>query len=277
MGLYPAGTRITRKCRLHKLKAPQQKQRDQRKAKLAGSLRQTKKEASHYPNGAVIIPAFNEADTIGSVIRSVHRHINLPVWVIDDGSTDATRERALTAGARVLSLPFQMGAWGATQTGLRYAHELQLEFVVTMDADGQHDAASAQDLLNAVVSGEADVSLGTFEARGSNMRRAAWKLMRLASGLDFRDPTSGYRAMNAKAVKALIGPAASILDHQDIGVLILLVRAELRIREVPVNMFPRRNGQSRIFSTWRLVFAYMIQTLSLALAKRPLRHNQRSK
>ncbi len=244
---------------------------------MAGSLLHPGKEASRYPNGAVIMPAFNEADTIGSVIRSVYRHINLPVWVIDDGSTDATRERALTAGARVLSLPFQMGAWIATQTGLRYAHELGLEFVVTMDADGQHDAKSAQDLLRVVVSGEADVALGTFEARGSKMRRAAWSMMRLASGLDFRDPTSGYRAMNTAALEALIGPAASILDHQDIGVLILLVRAELRIREVPVNMFPRTSGKSRIFSTWRLVFVYVVHTLSLALAKRPLRHSPKSK
>ena len=244
---------------------------------LEGSIRHPEEKASHHPNGAVVIPAFNEADTIGNVVRSAYRHINLPVWVIDDCSTDATRERALTAGARVLRLPFQMGAWGATQTGLRYAHEIGLEFVVTMDADGQHDAKSAQDLLSPVVSGEADVALGTFEARGSKMRRTAWKMMRLASGLEFRDPTSGYRAMNAAAVKALIGPAASMLDHQDVGVLILLVRAQLRIREIPVNMFPRRNGQSRIFSTWRLVFAYMVHTLTLALAKRPLRHNKRAK
>ena len=88
----------------------------------------------------------------------------------------------------------------------------------------QHDPTSAKHLLETVVSGKADVALGTFEARGSGLRRVAWKMMGLASGLDFRDPTSGYRAMNASAIKALTSSAASMLDHQDIGVLILLVR-----------------------------------------------------
>lgn len=244
---------------------------------MAPLLRYPLEKADHRPNGVVVIPAFNEEATIGDVITSAFRHADLPVWVVDDGSTDLTKERALTAGARVLSLPFQIGAWGATQTGLRYAHKLGIDFVITMDADGQHDPTSAKHLLETVVSGKADVALGTFEARGSGLRRVAWKMMGLASGLDFRDPTSGYRAMNASAIKALTSSAASMLDHQDIGVLILLVRARLRISEIPVNMFPRKSGQSRIFSTWRVVFSYMIHTLSLALAKRQLRRNQPSK
>ena len=82
----------------------------------------------------VVIPAFNEEAAIGDVITSAFRHADLPVWVVDDGSTDLTKERAQTAGARVLSLPFQIGAWGATQTGLRYAHKLGVDFVITMDA-----------------------------------------------------------------------------------------------------------------------------------------------
>ena len=244
---------------------------------MAAPLPYPEEQADHGPNGVVVIPAFNEEATIGDVITSASRHIDLPVWVVDDGSTDLTKERALTAGAKVLSLPFQLGAWGATQTGLRYAHKLGLDFAITMDADGQHDPSSANDLLEPVVSGRADVALGTFEARGSRLRKVAWKMMGLASGLNFRDPTSGYRAMNAAAIEALTSSAASILDHQDIGVLILLVRAKLRISEIPVNMFPRKSGQSRIFSTWRVVFSYMIHTLSLALAKRQLRRNQQAK
>ena len=244
---------------------------------MTALLRNQGEEADRSPNGVVVIPAFNEEATIGDVITSAFRHTDLPVWVVDDGSTDLTKERALAAGARVLSLPFQIGAWGATQTGLRYAYKLGLNFAITMDADGQHDPKSAKDLLEPVVSGKADVALGTFEARGSGLRRIAWKMMGLASGLDFRDPTSGYRAMNAAAIEVLTSSAASMLDHQDIGVLILLVRARLSISEIPVNMFPRKSGRSRIFSTWRVVFSYMIQTLSLALAKRQLRRNTPSK
>ena len=141
---------------------------------MAAPLRYSLEKADHRPNGVVVIPAFNEEATIGDVITSTFRHADLPVWVVDDGSTDLTKERALTAGARVLSLPFQIGAWGATQTGLRYAHKLGVDFVITMDADGQHDPASATHLLETVVSGKADVALGTFEARGSGLRRVAW-------------------------------------------------------------------------------------------------------
>ena len=106
---------------------------------MAALLQYPLEKADHRPNGVVVIPAFNEEATIGDVITSAFRHADLPVWVVDDGSTDLTKERALTAGARVLSLPFQIGAWGATQTGLRYAHKLGVDFVITMDADGQHD------------------------------------------------------------------------------------------------------------------------------------------
>ena len=68
-----------------------------------------------------------------------------------------------------------------------------------------------------------------------------------------------------------------MLEHQDIGVLLLLVKSQSKIKETPVNMLPRKNGQSRIFKSWRFVFIYMLHTLALALAKRRLFHNLRQK
>ena len=121
----------------------------------------------------VLMPAFNESQVIGSVIREVQEACACPVVVIDDASTDDTIARAEAAGATVIPLPAQLGAWGATQTGLRYALRHGYSTVISMDADGQHEAEFLQDLLRPVREGEADVAIGACTRRGSLLRRFA--------------------------------------------------------------------------------------------------------
>ena len=87
-------------------------------------------------NGAVILPALNEEDVVEGLVTAILGVVDSPVWLIDDCSTDRTAAAALQAGARVIGLTSQLGAWGATQTGLREAASQNLDFVVTMDADG---------------------------------------------------------------------------------------------------------------------------------------------
>ena len=88
-------------------------------------------------NPVVLIPARNESATVGQVVRTVITKTSWPVVVIDDASTDDTRLVATLAGAIVLHLPFQLGAWGAIQTGIRYALSAKYDCAITMDADGQ--------------------------------------------------------------------------------------------------------------------------------------------
>ncbi len=90
----------------------------------------------------VIIPAHNEVNDVQSVIQQLKQYCSYPIIVVDDASTDGTRSKAREAGAIVIPLLVQLGAWGATQTGLRYAYSKGYQFVITMDADGQHQAAS---------------------------------------------------------------------------------------------------------------------------------------
>jgi len=217
---------------------------------------------------AVIIPALNESGAVTAVVQDIIDQTALPVWVIDDASTDDTAEKARQAGARVISLPERLGAWGATQTGLREAKRMKLDWVITMDADGQHTPADIHLLLEPIREGAADVVVGSCTERGSKLRHIAWAMMRLTSGLNCRDLTSGFRLLGHKAIDLLSGAQASHLEYQDVGVLLMLDGAQLRITEVPVTMPERQHGKSRIFSSWLAVAYYMSQTLVLGAFKR---------
>ncbi|MDX1569272.1 MAG: glycosyltransferase family 2 protein [Xanthomonadales bacterium] len=212
-----------------------------------------------------LIPARDEGPTVASVVRDVRRHLNCPVVVIDDGSSDDTGEEARSAGATVLTLPFSLGAWGAAQAGIRYAASAGYEVVVTLDADGQHHAESIPALVHGL--NLADVVIGACPERLSWAKHLAWAYFRWLTGLDIQDFTSGLRIYNRRAIELLAERHASLLDYQDVGVLMLLSRRGLRICERPVAMSQRQAGHSRVFSSWFAVSRYMLQTTVLCIAR----------
>jgi len=185
--------------------------------------------------------------------------------VVDDGSSDDTAVVATIAGAKVLRAPLWQGAWGAMQTGMRYAVRHGYGAVVTMDADGQHEPRELPRLVAAAR--EADVVIAACPSRGSRLRHVAWAYFRLLTGLSFDDLTSGFRYYNAEACRLLASEEATLLDYQDVGVLLLLRRARLTIAEVPVAMNARTSGASRVFSSWWTVARYMLETTLLCLAR----------
>jgi len=215
----------------------------------------------------ILIPAHNEQATIGHIVGQVRQLWNLPVVVIDDSSTDATARLARAAGATVLPLTLQLGAWGAIQTGLRYALRHGYRAAVTLDADGQHDPADIGALLQPLATGQAEVVIGAFPERASRARHIAWSYFRGLTGLHLEDITSGFRAYNHTAMTVLASREASLLDYQDVGVLLILRRRGLRIVEAPVAMQPRAAGASRVFRSWWVVGKYMLQTSLLCLAR----------
>ena len=222
------------------------------------------------PSAVILIPAYNEAEVISDVIADIRKYTDLPVIVIDDASTDETVAKSRSAGATVIPLPAQLGAWGATQTGLRYALRHGYEIAISMDADGQHEAASLNELILPVARDIADVSIGACTQRGSLPRKIAWVLLKKTSGLSLEDVTSGFRVYNRHAIRELASWRATLLDYQDIGVLLLLQSRGLRIADVKVSMQPRKDGGSRLFRSWLTVAHYMCQTLLLGLTKRKL-------
>lgn len=212
-----------------------------------------------------VIPARNEADSIAAVIAAA-RQVVTRVVVIDDASSDDTARIAAAAGATVLPLALQLGAWGATQAGIRHALACDAQRVVTLDADGQHEPTWIPTLLAPLLADRADVVIGACPTRVSGLRRLAWRYFRALTGLRIEDLTSGFRAYNRTALELLSTPQASLLDYQDVGVLMLIRRHRLRIREIAVPMNPRASGASRVFASWWIVLRYMLATTVLCIA-----------
>lgn len=220
----------------------------------------------HTPVWAVI-PAQNEASSIAKVVAVACAHAGC-VIVVDDASDDNTAEIARRAGAIVLPLVTPLDAWCATQTGLRYARSRGAELVVTLDADGQHPPESIPTLVQPVRDRQADISIGSDPARVSRFRQFAWGYLRVISGLNVVDLTSGFRVYGPKALDLLVRPEASSLNYQDVGVLMMLREAGVTMSEVPVTMGPRLFGASHVFRSWLKVIAYMLESSVIGLARR---------
>lgn len=216
----------------------------------------------------IVIPARNEARTIGALLRRLREAGHSDVVVIDDLSDDGTGEIALREGAKVLRPVLGLGAWGGMQTGIRYALREGYQTVITMDADGQHEVEELPTLLAAGRDGpgHAEVVIGAHPARASRLRHVAWAWFRFLTGLDVKDLTSGFRCYRGRALPILASGEATLLDYQDIGTLLLLRHAGLRVVEVPVSMNPRVDGISRIFNSWFSVARYMAVTTLLCLS-----------
>ena len=222
--------------------------------------------------GIAIVPALNEEGSIARVIEEIRAYDpELRIVVVDDGSTDRTAEAARAADAMVLRLPFNLGIGGAVQTGLRYAHENGFEFAVRVDGDGQHDAAQLATVIEPVLRDEADIAVGSRYLglggegyRSTTSRRLGIRILASTVSLLTRqritDPTSGFQALNRKAIALFAADYPH--DYPEVEGLVLLVRHRLRLREVPIEMRPRATGRSSIRT---LSSAYYMVKVLLAL------------
>ncbi len=214
----------------------------------------------------IIIPAFNEAASIVSVIADIRRRYQYPILVVNDMSNDETAAIARNAGAKVLNLRAQLGAWGATQTGVRYALKMGYTRILTLDADGQHEPEHIGDLLTRLDEGY-NIVIGAYVERCSRARHLARFYFKLLTGLQIEDMTSGFRAYSYQAMIVIASPQATLLDYQDVGVLLLCRCAGLQISEVHTPMNLRSSGHSRVFYSWWVVMRYMMQTSILCLSQ----------
>ena len=219
------------------------------------------------PDLLIVIPAHDEEATIGGVLDGLAAQIGCDRLVVSDASRDSTTAIARAAGAQVIEVSQQIGAWGATQTGLRWARRRGYERAATLDGDGQHCPASLAALVRAQRETGADVVIGTYPERLSRPKRLAWAWFRTLTGLAVEDLTSGLRVYGPRALRLLASAEATLLDYQDVGVLLLLRKYGLSVHEVPVTMYPRQAGQSRVFSSWFTVARYMLQTTLLCIAR----------
>lgn len=219
---------------------------------------------------AAVVPAYNEAGSIGRVVSELRAtDAELEVVVVDDGSTDETAVLARAAGATVLSLPYNLGIGAAVQTGLQYAHEHDFDVAVQVDGDGQHDAAELQKLFEPILSGRADIAVGTRFAgerayRSTFARRIGIALFAGIVSLIVRqrvtDTTSGFRAMNRRGIRLFASDYPH--DYPEVEATVLVFRHRLSMVEVPVAMRRRETGRSSITAFGSL---YYMGKVSLAL------------
>lgn len=195
-------------------------------------------DSASNPGVLVIVPAYNEAEVIRSVIERIRR--NWSVLVIDDGSADATADEARAAGAIVLRHCVNRGQGAALQTGIEYARRAGYDSVVTFDADGQHDADDIARLVAPIRAGRADVAMGSrFLGAASDIPAGRKILLRGAilftwamSGVRLTDAHNGLRAFGPRAMKEIeltqdgMAHASEVIDQ--------ILKAELRVEEVPV-------------------------------------------
>jgi glycosyltransferase involved in cell wall biosynthesis len=224
----------------------------------------------------VFIPAWNEESSIAEVIEGVRKALpDADVLVVDDGSTDATVERARAAGARVASLPFNQGVGAAQQTGYIYALRGGYDICAHLDGDGQHLPSELARLVEEVKAGRADMVVGSRysdrsiaeedDYQASISRRTGQHLFRLIVSLStrqrFTDTTSGMRAVNREAMTLFserYSPEFAEVESVQRAVL-----QGLRVEEVPVRMLSRSEGRS--FLTPLRSAYYIFKTLVVLL------------
>ena len=216
---------------------------------------------------ALVIPVWNEAETIGEVIKSAQESLDCDIVIVDDASTDSSLVKTAGEGITTLPLCYNLGAWGAMQTGIRYALSKDYDAVVTMDGDGQHYCSEIPRLTAALAGGQYDVVVGACPERGSKLRQFAWRFFRSLTGVGIEDITSGFRIYNRKSMQVLADRRATLLDYQDVGVLLLLQSAGMRVAETKVRMTSRKVGKSHIFHSWMAVAYYMLLSTVLSVSK----------
>lgn len=219
----------------------------------------------------LVIPAYNEEENMGNVIGSLKR-LNSPFdfVIIDDGSTDETANIARECGAIVVSHPTNLGYSSTIQTGFKYAELKNYPYVIFFDGDGQHDPAYINNMMEAITSENVDVVIGSRFLRTGDMKIGFSK--RLAIGF-FRhiiylttkkritDPTSGFKAYKANVYKQFTKTNEFFYDLPDSNFIIDILLKRYTILEIPVNMFDRQSGDSKIHDTGLKPLIYMAQTL----------------
>ena len=209
------------------------------------------------PRVLLIIPAYNEEASIEKTIASISP-TNYDYIVINDGSTDHTADILARNNYNHVNLISNLGIGGAVQSGYKYAHENNYDIAIQFDADGQHNIAYIDTLIQPILDHKANLVIGSCfldkkskNQRSSKLRRAGIhflsNVIKVFSGKRLTDPTSGFRAADATVI-ARFATSYPLEYPEPISNFELLKSRHFRIKEVPVKMNKRTGGKSSISS-----------------------------
>ena len=226
------------------------------------------------------IPAWNEESSLGATLAELPRRLDgfdeVEVMVVDDGSTDRTREIAESSGAAVVSLPLHRGLSRAFSVGLEAALSRGADVIVNTDADGQYDPAAIAALVAPIRAGRADIVLGDrgvatlshFSPLKRLLQRIGSAVVRALAGVPVYDATTGMRAFSRRAAARL---NCFTTFTYTLETLIQAGQAGLAVGSVPVATRPP-SRPSRLFRSNLVYVAISLATLvRLVFLYRPLR------
>ena len=202
----------------------------------------------------VIIPAYNEEAIILKTVKNLKEtNNNVDYIIINDGSTDNTREVCLKNELNMIDLPINLGIGGAVQTGYKYAFYNNYDIAIQFDGDNQHNPKYITNLITEINKG-ADMVIGSryvselSKFKSSRIRQMGIKflslLIKIVTGKKIYDVTSGYRACNKKLIALFANNYPTDYPEPDSTTKVL--KLGYKVSEIPVEMNERENGKSSI-------------------------------
>lgn len=202
----------------------------------------------------IIIPAYNEQDSIRNVVEEVISNTsNCDVVVINDGSTDNTYNEAIKTDATVINLPNNLGIGGAVQTGYLYAYKNNYDIAIQIDGDGQHEPRYIDQMVDIISGGQADMVIGSRFVKNTQYKQTFFRMLgiKITSGIikintrnKIYDTTSGMRAINRSIIE--IFAKSYPYDYPEPCTNMEVVLRKKKVVEIPVEMRQRLTGISSI-------------------------------
>ena len=222
----------------------------------------------------IIIPAYNEQESIQKVVNSIYeKYDNLDVVVVNDGSKDKTLEKAKKTSAKVIDLPCNLGIGGAVQTGYLYAYKNSYDIAIQVDADGQHDINYIKQMIDVIEKGQADMVIGSRFVEDTGYKQTFARMLgikinsaiiKLFTKKKIYDTTSGFRAVNKDIIESFA--KSYPYDYPEPCTNMEMILKGKKIEEIPVKMYNRETGVSSISPLKSI--KYMLKVvLSLFLMK----------
>ena len=215
----------------------------------------------------LVIPAYNESENIEKVLKEIKKDVNYAnILVINDCSKDNTVEILTKNKVSFISNVFNMGYAMSVHTGIKYAYRNNYDYVIQMDADGQHNAKDALALFNAIQEKKCDIVIGSRYLKKTDyncpaMRRVGTKIfekiIKLFCGKKITDPTSGFQCINRKVI-AEYAQSGFYPEYPDANLIIEMLYRGYKIKEISVNMRKRESGESMHGGILQPI-SYMIQ------------------